>query len=220
MEYAEHLIQRILDAPDHSRVAVLANELLREFQRGYSVERLRPLLASYDGGIVATAAWIASELAETARPLLSEVVPLLKHPAKRVRFHALDCLFWASIEQGSELAAAFRLLGDADSGVRWKAMHLLASLSAEKLRAGLRFLAQSEGDAELARGLSWLISSEAERPEMILAALGSDDAIMRRFAALAAARNRTELLGDVSTSGDDEVSEFARGKMRLAQQSA
>ena len=90
MEHAQEIINQVIDDPNDFDIGVLANEHLREFHRGYPLELPRLLLLSPNGSIAETGIWVASELGQKAKPLLGDMVHLLKHSTKTVRFFAVD----------------------------------------------------------------------------------------------------------------------------------
>jgi hypothetical protein len=213
MEYAKHLIERIVSAPDNERVGVLANELLREFQRGYPLDDLQKLLQETDEHLVATAVWITSELGVGCRPLLPKVVSLLTHPQKRIRFFALDCLFWTLPENGCDLARAIRLLNDPEDGIRRKALDLLFRISREQIKAAYLCPQTETLDPSHREGLGWLLSSDSLEFDKIEGLLKSEDTASRKFGVIAAAHARRvypELLVFASTIDDADVREFAK----------
>ena len=210
MDYAKHLIERILSAPDNERVAVLSNELLREFQRGYPLDDLEALLTSKDSEVVSVAVWITSELGERGRPLLPYVIPLLSSPKQGTRFWALDCLFWAQPDSPCYLAQAIQLLDDPEVGIRRKVLWLLHHFSGEQLRAASQCSQQLSG--HLHAGLEWLLSSNASIPSEVKRAINSNDPVSRRFGVAAAARlerGDVEPLQLAAQLKDEDVSEFA-----------
>lgn len=80
----------------------------------------------------------ASELGVKGKPLLDAVVPLLKHPERKVRFSVIDCvLVWAEADDESELASVLELMLDAEPSIRWKVMDFLSLAEIEQLRAAL-----------------------------------------------------------------------------------
>ncbi|HEV2987186.1 MAG TPA: hypothetical protein VG759_02000 [Candidatus Angelobacter sp.] len=214
MDYAKHLIERIAAAPEHDRVGVLANELLREFHRGYPFDDLRQLLRSDDQEMVAIAVWIASELGEKCRPLLDQIVPLLAHPMKKIRFEALGCVFWSLPENGCDLAKALGLLDDPEPGVRWKTLDMLFRLSRTQIEAAYLCAKTGGLSSSHQNGLHWLLSDDALLPSSIESALQSSDPVVRKYAVVAAARLRKqhkEPLVYASTVDDEDVREFASG---------
>jgi hypothetical protein len=212
MDYAKHLIERIASAPQHDRVGILSNELLREFQRGYPLEDLRQLLSSDDEDLLAVAVWIVSELGIESRPLLADVVHLLAHPLKRIRFWTLDCLYWTLPQNGCDLAEAFRLFDDPEAGIRWKVLDILSRISREQIEAAYLCLEARRSESSHLLGLRWLLSSEALAPDSIGSALRSADPIVRKYGLVAAVRLRKEHpdpLIYASTVDDVDVSKFA-----------
>jgi hypothetical protein len=187
----QKLMQEIMaqSDPNSSEVGDLTNELLREFQRGYSLENLRPLLHSENERLLNTGIWIASELGEKGKPLLSDVSPLLSHPARRVRYFAIDCiLLWAGPSNGRELALAVTLMEDNDSAVRWKAIDFLSRASREQLRAALSHLEVTEPKSTSVAGLAWLLGPSGTNPKQVVSALQSPNDLLRKYGAVAAAR--------------------------------
>jgi HEAT repeat protein len=212
MEYAKHLIERIASAPEHERVGVLSTELLREFHRGYPLDDLRQLLSSKDENLVAVAVWIVSELGEKSRPLLGDLVHLLVHPVKGIRFWAVDGLFWTLPHNGCDLAEAFKLLDDPESGVRWKVLDVLSRLSREQIGAAYGCLEARGSDSSHLLGLRWLLSDQALAPASIVTALRNADPIVRKYALVAAVRLRKEhpeALIYASTVDDADVRKIA-----------
>lgn len=188
MDYATHLIDRITSAPQNDRVGVLSNELLREFLRGHDLEDLRGLLEDTNDDVVAIAIWIASELGEKSRNLASAILPLLNHQMQRVRFWALDCMVWATADEGCDLARGLALLDDPEEGIRRKVLDLLSRLSKEQLSSALRCADHSPMTRGQIHGLRWLISDAALLPYEIEVALRSLDGDLRKYGAVAAAR--------------------------------
>lgn len=187
------LIDRL--AADGSDEAALA--LLAGLNRGDPpVAELGPLLRNPNPAVVKAATWVASELGDRAAPLLSFVPSLLSHELRYVRFFALDVVLAAG--DAVALARGIELCRDEDEAVRWKAMRLLASASAEQLRSAVPFLRD-----EPMRGLTeWLAA-----PTGIASRLSDPDTLARRFAAAAAARTRSSL-EVAAASADPEVAGF------------
>src|SRR5262249_10763152 len=154
----------------------LSNDLLREFHRGYPLDNLLPLLQNQNAELVTVGVWIASELGENGKGLLPAVSGLLRHPAKKVRFLAIDCMLtWCGSSEGAQLASTTRLLEDSEGAVRWKVMDFLTRAAPEQLEASLHDLAEKEPASLHVRGLHWLLSPEATDPKMIIAALRDTD---------------------------------------------
>src|SRR5689334_19424982 len=89
---ANELLDAIVQNPRSEEASKLALELEIQFHRGFPLEHLRPLLSSSDQDVGRLAVIIASELGELGRPLLPDVIALLRHTAGDIRFWAIDCI--------------------------------------------------------------------------------------------------------------------------------
>lgn len=219
MDRAEEIINQINDDPNHPDVGVLANDLLKEFSRGYPLEHLRPLLLNLNPDVAEIGMWVTSELGQGAKPLLSEVVALLKHPAKSVRYLAIDSVLSCTTElDKSEVAAVLPLLDDPEAAVRWKAMGFLSRASLEQLHGALDYFSTSEPDSVYINGLKWLLSEDAGNPEEIISILQKPDAILRKYgvvAAVRASRSNSQPLLYASSVDDPDVKRFATDMLKL-----
>jgi hypothetical protein len=191
----------------------LANRLLEEFHRGAPVAYLRRLLLSDDPEIASSGAWIASELGEKGNSLLDTVVVLLEHPDKRVRFWIIDCLLlWAGASHQRELANTVRLIDDPEKAVRWKVMVFLSRASKNQLEAALAWLQRQAPESPNVGGLQWLVGPAGGDVESIESMLRNPEPLLRKYAAVAAARmakHDRHPLAIAASSGDSEVAEFA-----------
>jgi hypothetical protein len=214
---AEKLVQRLVEEPLSPRAEVMMNDLLSEFHRGYPLENLRPLLHSRDPNVVNVGAWIASELGEKGFPLLPDVLPLIHHPAKNVRFSIIDCiLLWAT--DGAELSAVADLVNDPESGVRWKAMDFLSRATRDQLQAALSHLAEVEPNSTHVQGLQWLLGPDASDADTVKAALQNESALLRKYAVVAASRMSKadrEPLSYAASVKDPDVQNFAKSSINL-----
>lgn len=213
MNEVERIIQQINRTPETLKDGRLANCLLTQFHRGAPLEYLRPLLLSRDPEVASSGAWIASELGEKGKPLLTVVTKLLEHPDKRVRFWSIDCLLlWAGPSNQSELAKIVRLIDDAEKAVRWKVMVFLSRASSEQLGAALAWFKREEPESPNVIGLQWLLGSTGTDVEAIEAMLQNTEPRLRKYAAVAAVRmasyNQRPLV-IAASSNDSEVAEFA-----------
>ncbi len=214
---AEKLVQRLTEQPQSSQAGVMANDLLAEFQLGYPLENLRPLLHSENPDVADVGAWIASELGTWGEQLLPDVLPLLRHPAKNVRFSVIDCiLLWAT--DGAELSAAIKLTEDSESSVRWKAMDFLSLATRDQLQLALSYLDEVEPNSTHVRGLRWLLSWDASDANAVKAALQNENALLRKYAVVAASRMAKadrEPLSYAASVKDPDVQNFAKSSIRL-----
>jgi hypothetical protein len=199
------LVQQLLTASDDA----VAADLAKEIWRGFPVVGILPLL--HGGDVAAGAgAWVLSEIAELADPLLSELPALLQHPARNARFFALDFALARGPADPTIMAPALRLLRDHEAAVRWKAMMFVSRASLDQLRAG----SPGRRDPELTEQLNWLLGLEqaADAPTQITEHLFFPTPLARVVAAAAAAR-RAEVdptpLEAAANSGDPEVATFA-----------
>jgi hypothetical protein len=209
-ERGDMLIQQMLRGQN----GAAANELVGELCRGYPVVNLRPLIHSDQDAVVKSVAWILSELGDLAAALMPEIGVLLGHPARYVRFFALEAVLNAAREtDGAIIAKAVQLIGDSDSVVRWKAMTLLAWARRGQLLASVPFLRGAVKDRVV-----WL--SEPEAPENVLdearQLLKHGDAASRLFGAAAAVRLHAQdggLIDLALASFDQEVSGFVQSQL-------
>lgn len=213
MKKIEKLIEELITNPEANDDGLLGNHILKQFHHGAPLEYLQPLLLSPDERLASLGAWIASELGEQGKPLLSVVGGLLRHPAKKVRFWIIDCiLLWASPSEAREITQVVRLIDDPEKAVRWKAMDFLFRASRDQLESALAFLDKEEPGSSNARGLRWLLSDAGRNAETVEGELRSPGTRMHKYATVAAVRmsaeNRHPLL--VAASSDDpEIAKLA-----------
>ncbi|MEV0379286.1 hypothetical protein [Nonomuraea sp. NPDC050643] len=213
----EDLIERIRTHPDDGDiVGVAANDLLSELYAGYPVENLTRLLHSGDDRILPTAAWLLSELAELAEPLMDEVPALLSSPIRTVRYDAIAVVLENADERhGPIVAQVMNLSGDPESAIRWKVLEFLTEASIEQLEAGASALPPGQV-RELAE---WLILQDTEEPDLpgIVIRLEEGDPVTRLFAAAAAAslsdEQDTSLLQRAALVDQEEIRSFAQERL-------
>lgn len=219
MEIAETLMEEIEKAPRGVRAEQAANDLLREFFRGYPVEHLRFFLNSQDVDVVSTGVWIASELGERNKSILADVLRLLDHPVKKVRFWALDCLFWATPENSADFAKGVTMLEDVESSIRWKALDLTARLSASQLEAALNGIKLSNPTSDHLTGLEFLLNQDSRDPDLIISNLKSASPILRKYGLIAAVRSpglANEALEYAKSIQDPDIQSFLRTKFNAS----
>jgi hypothetical protein len=201
-------------ATDPDDAASLANELLREFTHGFPIGRLRELLCSASDTAVRSGAWIASELAAQASPLVSEIDRLLEHEDRCVRFFAVDAVLGGAARGNTAtIAKAIARVQDRDKAVRWKTLHLLSKASPEQLRASLPHL-----NAELRAQVEWLCE-EGQISAEICPRLFHESGVARLVAVAAADRIAAvdpAPLEKAASADDSEVRSFAREQMLSA----
>ena len=192
----------------------LENRLLAELHEGYPVGKLRLLLKAKDEKVVAAGMWLASELGEAARPLFEDIIGLIHHPSLQVGFFALDCLMsCVQPEDERAISLAFDLIDDPEPSLQWKALVFLATASDAVLRAARQIMTSDEPASVRSRGLELLLGSVASRDIIaITSSLGSSDAVLRRYAAAAAARmvhRDSSPLRQAMESADPTIKQFA-----------
>ncbi len=197
----------------------LVHQLLAEFNRSYPVTELQKLFLSKDVSIVKNAAWIASELGEKGKPILSATADLLSHSSKYVRFFAIDSILTcATAEDAVIIAKAVSLLADPEQSVRWKAMDFLMRATQVQLRAA----GSHSSVTNFHNFFTWiavLVEDENPDTERIVSFLKSDDPVERRFGAAAAARalKRTATPFKYAlTCEDKEIRQFAESVCQSA----
>lgn len=209
---AESLVGRILSGETGD--GRLLNDLVSAFYEGFPLRELRKLFTSTNEHVVAAGMWVASELGSRGRPLLNDVVALLTHPNANVRYYAVDFVM-NTVEAGDRdaITSVIGLVSDSDSGVRQMVMKFLLAVPEDIIKAAI--------DQEVGRlaspgrnlGLRLIVESIGHRDaDAILAALASNDPIVRRYAVAAAGRLRPydrRPLEQALRSDDDDVSTFA-----------
>lgn len=222
MSNADELITTLTTGTGHMDEGVLANDLLREFHRGYPVERLRPLLNSPNERVVKAAAFIASELGSKAAPLLDSLVGLLHYADGRVRSDAIISLITCTTgKHQKEIADVISMLDDPDWRIRHEVMEFMSRVSLEQLQAALRHFQNTEVNSAHVPTLNWVLSESGREPSQITAWLGNDSALARKYGVVAATRIASMNEGPLrvaAASEDDDVRRFADSmlQMRLA----
>jgi hypothetical protein len=190
MEGATHirgdeLLARVLSGDEWG--SGVANDLLNEFFRGYPIEKLTTLLRSDDEQVVQSGAWIASELAREARPILGELVTLLDFPNVRVKYYAIETALTAATEHDEEVTArAVSLIGSSEPPIRRASFELSARADPAVLAASLPYIV----DRHVAALLEWAlqVESESRDDDEITSRLREPDGLGRLFAVVSAAR--------------------------------
>lgn len=208
------LIEQILTIGDID--GAVSNDLIGEFySRGYPVEKLIPLLCSENNETVKTGAFLAEELGAKAAPLMPELMRLLEHEDRNVRYDILDAVLAAATpSDGEVIARAVTLINDPDRAVRSKALNFLARADREQLLAALPHVP----DGEVSSGVSGLVDGgDAATDEQVVGRLVADDRLVRWFAGVAAARvfrRNPDPLNLAVESSDEELRAFAESQQR------
>jgi hypothetical protein len=231
MNRTEELIETLTTRPESAEDGVLANDLLREFHRGFPVERLRPLLQSKNARVVRAASFIADELGAKATPILDAVFDLLNYPDRHVRGDVIGSMLTCTTAKNQpQIAAVISLLDDSDWPIRWKTMEFMSLASLEQLRAGLRHLESSKPDSGHVLGLRWLTSEGGTNIGQINAWLQSSNPLEKKYGVVAATRvasgheegrgydltvGTTEPLVWAASIDDEDIKRFAHSMLQM-----
>jgi hypothetical protein len=181
----DELLIRVLSGDEWA--SGISNDLLNEFFRGYPIENLVKLLRSGDERVVQSGAWIASELAKDAKPILRYLIPLFDYPNAKVRYSCVEtALTAATDEDGEVMGSAVSRITDDDRPVRKMAFELIARADRSPLVAGVPYVK----DPQIAALLEWVLEVEGESrdDDEIASRLRESDGLAQIFAAAAAAR--------------------------------
>jgi hypothetical protein len=185
----ELLIGELLNDPQRFDEAGRAYELLQVYFSGLPVDTLRPLLQSDNIWTQRTAAFVAAELGRESRPLIYDVVPLLKSRDRHVQDYAMQVL---TVCCDGEYAEVFghvvQKLESDDEGLRLQAMDLVGNADVAQLEAAARFLANQPSGETHQRGLRALATAELAAPEVIKALEEDRDPLVQRYGSIAAKR--------------------------------
>jgi|SRR5665213_168316 len=209
----DELLARVLSGDDLE--SGIANDLLNEFFRGYPIDNLVRLLRSDDERVVRSGAWIASELARDAKPVLEHLIPLFNSTDTRVRYYCVETVLTAATAQDGEVVGhAISRITDDERPVRRMTFELLARAGRSPLLAGAAYVK----DSRIVSLLEWVleIESELRDNDEIAARLCESDVLRRLFAAVAAARiyrRNPHYLQLAVSLGESEAQSFAASEL-------
>jgi hypothetical protein len=209
----DELLARVLSGDEWA--SGLSNDLLNEFFRGYPIENLVKLLRSDDERVVQSGAWIASELARDAQPILGHLIPLFDYPNVNVRYDCVEtALTAATPADGEVMGCAIARITDSAPPVRKMAFVLLARADPLLLAAGLPYIK----NPEIASLLEWAmeIASDSRDDDEIASRLRDPDRLRRLFAVVAAARvygRNPHYLQLAASLGEGEAQSFAASEL-------
>lgn len=181
----DELLARVLAGDEWG--SGVANDLLNEFFCGYPIEKLTTLLRSDNERALQSGAWIASELAQAARPILGDLIRLLDSPDVRVKYYVIGAVLTAaSVDDQEVTARAVSLITDSEPPIRRASFELSARADSAVLAACLSHIA----DHRVAALLRWALEVESESRDTneIALRLREPDGLGRLFAIVAAAR--------------------------------
>jgi hypothetical protein len=195
----------------------LSNELLKEIFDGYPVDKVTALLRSDRESAVRAGVWIASELTDTARPLLGDLRPLLDSPSAFIKCYAIEAVEMAATgEDGEILSRAIAMIDDDDERVRRCAFGLLAQADRDQLVGAVSHVA----DERLKKAVQRLLDDEVlpVNGSEILDRLSGPERTNRLIALATAVHTRQhdpQTLITATESGDEEIRSFAGEIARL-----
>lgn len=183
------LVEDLLSNPDRFTREGLANDLLKEFQHGYSISNLSRLLQHDNGVVVQRAIWIASELPALAPKLLRDAIALTKHLDRYVRYYALDVITLGTADaQQEQFARVAERLEDSDASIVERAVYLIAHASERQLIAAKRAFEQHQPGSPHIAGLSAILTARSADHESAESMMKSVNSLERRYALAAAER--------------------------------
>jgi hypothetical protein len=185
----ERLIGELFNDPQRFDEAGRAYDLLQAYFSELPVDTLRPLLQSDNIWIQRTAAFVAAELGARSRPLIDDVVPLLKSRDRHVQDYAMQVLtVCCDGEHAGDFGHVVKKLESDDEGLRLQAMDLVANADVAQLEAAARFLANEPSGETHQRGLRALATVEQAAPDMIRALADDPDPLVQRYGSIAEKR--------------------------------
>jgi hypothetical protein len=202
---AEGLISNLFDDPEQFTRRGLANDLLKEFLRGYPIKNLIALLRNEHIKIIRNAIWIASELPEASGVLLQDAARLAKHSDRRIRYFSLDVIMLATSKEHQEVFSEIvKCLDDPDSVISERAAWLISRATDNQLIAAKKVLDRREPRSPFATGIDELLGVLSRGPARAEAMLKSQSALDRRLGLVAAGRYRNEFPSLLALAADSE----------------
>lgn len=207
-ETAEQLMSRLLQSSEPDGSA--ANDLLREFFRGYPTANLHRLLTSSNEVAVASGAFIAAELGASAAVVQDDLVQLARYPLPSVRCDVIGAIGgMRELATLESIAIAMGGIIDDDELVRWKAIRFLGFIDGSLLGRSAAYVT----NAELRSAISPLISPHGEGSIAGIFDQPNEPRRLERLVALVAAirvRDRSiEPLQLAASSSDEEIRTIA-----------
>lgn len=217
----ERLIAELCSDPARFAEEHKAVLLLKAYFDGFRLETLRSLIKSDDENIKSVAAFIVSELRGNAVSLIDDIIELLKDRSPSIQWDALEALMCCAVgDHSAKFLLVVEQLKNQHRGIRLRVMRLICNADNEQIDAALGVLLRGVvrgREMEAHRiGLELLRQDTNISMDQFKSALNSDDEIIRKYAAIVAARVSSEypsMLQICSESFDLEVSEFSQKKL-------
>jgi HEAT repeat protein len=216
---ANQLMDTLLSDPEGFYARGDGNELLKQFLRGYSLDKLRSLLHHPNERVVATGIWISSELGQDAAAFVNEAVGALQHPNKRIRYFALDVIMLGTTtgEYKSEFFQIVKRLEDADVAVRQKALELLSRAIDKQLISAIDHFETEEHGSLHPDLLHRLLRSRSSDPAEIEEMIRSGDRLRSQYGIAIAERVYDiypHLLNIAANLEDEEYGSIAKNMLK------
>jgi hypothetical protein len=216
---ANRLMSQLFSDPDLFEKEGLANELLKQFFRGYPLDQLRSLLRHENHMVLRSGIWIASELPDHASALLNEANELARHPDTRVRYFALDVIMLATAEtDGEEFIRIVEALDDTAAAVADNGLFLLSRATQQQLGAAIKHFELADSSSPHLVGLRMLANSRSANPSDIKNAIQGSDPLFRKYGLAVAERTYDIypiLLTEAADSKDDFIRSLANHMLEL-----
>jgi len=120
-----------------------SQELWAAFANGFPIDNLKPLLTSTDQKILGLGAYLIYELGAKARPLLDDIVPLLKNSDPQIRGSAIIAIEECATKFDTHaLGKVMESLNDPDPFVQRITMRFIQSCERNVLEVGIRKAAE------------------------------------------------------------------------------
>jgi hypothetical protein len=216
----DRLVSEIISDPDDASRKGVVNDLLMEFNRGYSLENLKALMRHENHSVAAIGAWIASELPDAAPELLNDAVALLAHPDRKVRFYALGVVRLADGgERNRQYIHLIKALEDRDSAVSKQALFLLSRIGeVGHLATARQHFESREPTSFHSKGLNILADARSASSDDVQGLLKSPDPLQRKYGLAVAERlygDHPELLDLAEMNVDQDIGGLAKDMKRL-----
>ncbi|AMS40881.1 HEAT repeat domain-containing protein [Aminobacter aminovorans] len=124
----QEMIEILLDAEsrDPNTLGELLWDAYGQFDKGFPIDNLRPLLSSPSEKVLGLGAFLANELGWRARAMIPELAELMGSSNAGIRFNAIGALTDCTTqEHGEILGKLLQCLEDPDSGVRWRVIEFI-----------------------------------------------------------------------------------------------
>ncbi|WP_159397965.1 hypothetical protein [Sorangium cellulosum] len=207
------LIEDLLKDPRKFDEDGCAYTLLQKYFSGLPVDTLRPLLRSENVDVQRVASFVASELGNKASGVLDDAVPLVDSSDAHVQWYAMEVVaVCAKGNHVEKFVCVVGMLESANGALRRLAMRLMMNADLSQLSESQRiFERRGESCGTHEQALRALVAGEQADPAVIVSMLRHNDALVRRYGAIAARRlsqKYPELSSQIESSDDPDLLKF------------